>query len=349
MKFKILILFSIFTLICGCSKGKLSLPEVKLVDNQEFSLWKAEAHLYLPEEFNKYKERIKKAKESLIEEESRIFFLRDYTPIQKEFLEILKQGEELSKTLEGELQKRSLLIIQRITRIKDRINKLNRLSLSINEGLRLRENITKAEIILDESRIMHEKGKYIASEEKLDIVERHLDESEKHMKSVLSRFHDFHQLEKWRRWAKEAIVDSKKGDSILIIKIDKKLILYKDTKPIKVYSIGLGMRGLSDKSHAKDHATPEGRYRIIAKNPKSIYYKALLINYPNEEDIREFQRAKKIGLIPKTAKIGGLIEIHGGGSNSITYGCISLDNKDMEELYNIVEIGTPVTIVGAMN
>lgn len=349
MKLNILILLLISIIFNGCSKWKSSLPEVKLVEQQEFNLWKTEAHLYLPEEFNQYKEKIKKAKDNLREVESKIFFLRDYTAVQKEFHEILKQGEELSKALDIELEKRSLLILQRIARIEDRINQIKSFSSNINEGLRLRKDITKAEIVLNEGRDLHGKGKYINSEEKLNVVEKYLDGIERGLNSVLSRFKDVNQIEKWRRWAKEAINDSKKGESILVIKIDKKLIFYKNSKPMKVYSIGLGIRGLSDKYQAKDHATPEGRYRIIAKNPKSKYYKALLINYPNEEDVREFKKAKRTGLIPKTASIGGLIEIHGGGSNSITYGCISLDNKDMEELFNLVEVGTPVTIVGAIN
>lgn len=349
MKFTILIPFLIFILLNGCSNGKLSLPEVKLVEQQEFNLWKAEVHLYLPDEFNQYKERIRKAKDTLREIESKIFFLRDYNPVQKEFLEILKQGEELSKTLEIELEKRSLLILQKITRIEDKINRLIKFSLTTNEGLSLRKNIIKAEIVLNEGRTLHSKGKYIYSDDKLNLAEKYLNEIERELKSILNRFKDVKQIEKWRKWAKEAINDSQKGESILVIKIERKLILYKDLKPIRVYSIGLGLKGLSDKFYAKDLATPEGRYRIISKNPKSKYYKALLINYPNEEDIKEFNKAKKIGLIPKTAKIGGLIEIHGGGSNSITYGCISLNNKDIEELYNLVEIGTPVTIIGAIN
>jgi len=347
---KFLTLFSLIIIILnGCFKSELSLPEVDLLEKQYYNLWKAQAHLYLPIEFNLYQERIKKAKNHLREIESKLFFLRDYNPVQKEFIEILKQGEELSKSLEIELQRRSLLILQRINKIEDKIKNLNNFTLNANEGINLRRNLTKSEILLYEGRSFYERGRYIDSEEKLNNVEKYLDESEKKMSKILNRFKEINQIEKWKKWAKEAIHDSKKGYSILIIKIERKMIIYKDEKPVKIYPIGLGLRGLSDKYHAKDYATPEGRYKVIRKNPKSKYYKALLINYPNEEDIREFYKAKTKGLIPKTAKIGGLIEIHGGGSNSITYGCISLDNEQMEELYGLVDEGVPVTIVGALN
>jgi len=41
-----------------------------------------------------------------------------------------------------------------------------------------------------------------------------------------------------------------------------------------------------------------------------------------------------------------LIEIHGGGSDGLTDGCVALDNRDMERLYAQIAIGTPVLIVG---
>jgi hypothetical protein len=62
-----------------------------------------------------------------------------------------------------------------------------------------------------------------------------------------------------------------------------------------------------------------------------------------------FDKAKKKGLIPARTGIGSLLEIHGGGSDGMTKGCISLEDKDMERLFEIVKEGTPVTIVGAIN
>ena len=97
-----------------------------------------------------------------------------------------------------------------------------------------------------------------------------------------------------------------------------------------------------------DNATPEGKYRIIRKNPRSLYHKALLIDYPNEEDKRRFEQAKKDGIIPAGAAIGGDIEIHGGGRDSLTQGCISLDNDHMDEVYALAEVGTHVTIIGTL-
>jgi murein L,D-transpeptidase YafK len=111
--------------------------------------------------------------------------------------------------------------------------------------------------------------------------------------------------------------------------------------------VGLGARSISDKMFAGDRATPEGKYRITKKLARSKYHKALLINYPNDEDRRQFEQAKRRGAIPRRAGIGGLIEIHGGGKDGQTYGCVALDNHQMDEIYAIADVNTPVTIVGA--
>jgi len=44
--------------------------------------------------------------------------------------------------------------------------------------------------------------------------------------------------------------------------------------------------------------------------------------------------------------MGGLIEIHGGGEEGMTYGCVSLENRHMDEVFELVTLGTPVAIIG---
>jgi hypothetical protein len=85
------------------------------------------------------------------------------------------------------------------------------------------------------------------------------------------------------------------------------------------------------------------------------------LSYPNEEDAA---RGLKEGLItrseydeilqavqskkmpPQYTKLGGLIYIHGHGTvRDWTWGCVALENDDIKELFDVVEVGTPVTIV----
>ena len=73
-----------------------------------------------------------------------------------------------------------------------------------------------------------------------------------------------------------------------------------------------------------------------------------MINYPNDEDRKNFLEARQKGWIPRRSRLGGLIEIHGEGGRKEdwTLGCVALRNPDMDRLFEQVQVGTPVTIVG---
>jgi lipoprotein-anchoring transpeptidase ErfK/SrfK len=48
---------------------------------------------------------------------------------------------------------------------------------------------------------------------------------------------------------------------------------------------------------------------------------------------------------PQNTRLGGDIYIHGHGSSSDwTWGCVALENEDIRELFDAVNVGTPVTI-----
>lgn len=102
-----------------------------------------------------------------------------------------------------------------------------------------------------------------------------------------------------------------------------------------------------------DRCTPEGWFKITNLNPRSQYNKFMLLNYPNDSATNRFNNLKKAGKLPASARIGGAIGIHGiwpGGDNLIelgvgwTDGCVALRNKDVEELYSFVGLGTKVYI-----
>jgi murein L,D-transpeptidase YafK len=129
-------------------------------------------------------------------------------------------------------------------------------------------------------------------------------------------------------------------------------LVYLDGEIKFEYSAELGKNWVGDKRLRGDKATPEGIYRITKKlkSDSTIYYKALLIDYPNEEDTALFEAALAKGTLPHSAKIGGMIEIHGNGGKGTdwTNGCIALTDREMDSIFKIAKIGTPVTIVGSM-
>jgi L,D-peptidoglycan transpeptidase YkuD (ErfK/YbiS/YcfS/YnhG family) len=163
----------------------------------------------------------------------------------------------------------------------------------------------------------------------------------------------FEEYSTWDNWVRMTISESVKTGTycIIIDKIARECSVIKAGKLIKVFTLELGSNWIGDKNRQGDKATPEGMYKIVAKKErnKTKYYKALLLDYPNQEDKKRFLRNKQSGMIPASAKIGNLIEIHGHGGKGAdwTEGCVALNNDDMDELYAFCTVGTRVTIVGS--
>jgi murein L,D-transpeptidase YafK len=134
---------------------------------------------------------------------------------------------------------------------------------------------------------------------------------------------------------------------IVVEKQKRLMTVYDGQKAMKTYRIALGGNPEGHKQHEGDSRTPEGRYVIDAKNPRSSFHLSLKISYPNRQDTRT---ARRKGLSP-----GGAIMIHGtpqglanlnaaGFYSDWTAGCIAVSNTEIEELFAAVRIGTPIII-----
>jgi hypothetical protein len=170
--------------------------------------------------------------------------------------------------------------------------------------------------------------------------------------SLHARFSDARLRGEWAELAGAVVQESRDQASFAIVvdKLRRQLILYYRGLRMAAFEAELGANGLRQKEHAGDRATPEGLYRVVRmkEGRATKYYKALLVDYPNERDRARFEVMKRRGQIPPRAGIGGQIEIHGEGGqgNDWTDGCIALTNKNMDILFGRVKVGTPVAIVG---
>ena len=82
------------------------------------------------------------------------------------------------------------------------------------------------------------------------------------------------------------LVDSNSSDRIVVQKKYKKLYLMKNGAILKSYDIAMGPGAvLGPKAFEGDNKTPEGIYNVEFKNPKSRYYMALKVSYPNQKDL----------------------------------------------------------------
>jgi murein L,D-transpeptidase YafK len=147
--------------------------------------------------------------------------------------------------------------------------------------------------------------------------------------------------------------DSKRDKPTVIVvhKLSRKLTCYRGLTPLKTYPVVLGNDPYNDKLCQGDACTPEGVYRVRAKYPHAKWDSFIWLDYPNTQNWLKFARAKKTGQIPPEADIGGQVGIHGteDPSRNITgenwtKGCISLLNKDLDEIYPLVNDKTLVVI-----
>lgn len=128
---------------------------------------------------------------------------------------------------------------------------------------------------------------------------------------------------------------------IQVFKGQRAMQLLHHNTQLAAYEFELGFSPEGHKAFYGDGRTPEGAYLINRQNPNSRYHLSLGISYPDADDIAY---ARSLGREP-----GGDIFIHGtpklfAGKDDWTYGCIAVEDEEMEDIYAMVQIGTPIYI-----
>jgi murein L,D-transpeptidase YafK len=147
--------------------------------------------------------------------------------------------------------------------------------------------------------------------------------------------------------AAPAAAEGVKADKVVVVKHEQRLYLLHDGQVLKSYRVALGRQPHGTKLYEGDGRTPEGKYVLDARNADSRFYRALHVSYPNAAD-RE--RAHALG-----QAAGGLIMVHGlprerpgWGSEHWMYnwttGCIAVTDREMDEIWDSVDVGTPIEI-----
>ena len=147
---------------------------------------------------------------------------------------------------------------------------------------------------------------------------------------------------------------------IVVRKGERRLTLLGDGRELLSTRVGLGSVPVGAKRRQGDGRTPEGDYYVCSRNANSRFHLFLGLSYPNGDDAERAQRAGLISAAqsraitqavaarqrpPWDTVLGGTVGIHGSGSNwDWTLGCIALDDDDIETLWGLCPIGTPVRI-----
>jgi hypothetical protein len=243
-------------------------------------------------------------------------------------------------------------------KLKGEIDTVNKIASDIDRlfgryplSSEIRKRIAKGKILLKEGEVAYQKGQLLQANVKIA-------ESENLLKGVydgeISELKDyFKSFPVWKKWTQQAISESAKSKSysIVVDKFSKKCYVYLSGVRKFEFDAELGRNWVGNKRRMGDKATPEGIYKIVNKfqGKQTEYYKSLSLDYPNSKDLDRFKTELSKGTLPGWAKIGGGIEIHGGGGKGVdwTEGCIALTNSEIDAVYNVIKVGTPVIIVGS--
>jgi hypothetical protein len=256
----------------------------------------------------------------------------------------ISQSDSNSKNLKKEVQ-------QKIDKIQKKVDIYQASLDNIPQTDDIRKQYNKGRIFFSEAKLAFQKSDLIKAQQKIDLASKLIENSYIQANNILAEY--FKNFTIWQRWVNNTIEQSRANGTYCIIvdKFARECKLYYKGNLKDSYDADLGKNWIGTKNHQGDYMTPEGVYKVVDKkeNGRSRYYKALLINYPNDDDRARFSQNKKNGSIPSRKRIGDLIEIHGNGGQGAdwTQGCVALSNSDMDQLYYRCPTGTTVTIVGS--
>jgi murein L,D-transpeptidase YafK len=134
---------------------------------------------------------------------------------------------------------------------------------------------------------------------------------------------------------------------VVVHKSARRMDLLSGEQVVRSYRVSLGLQPQGPKERSGDFRTPEGRYHLTRRNPRSDFFLSIQVSYPNERDAKH---ARANGWEP-----GGSIMIHGLPNRlkqdldyytrDWTDGCIAVSNSDMVEIWLFTNQNTPIDIL----
>ncbi len=322
-------------------------------ESARVALRRADGARWAPEVTKAAEAALRAAQLEYRRQEVAFFLVRDFDGARaalRRAEEQLAQAQRVAVQRRTEIRAGAQEAIERADAAVSRTQQVSRaIALSKYEHMLLQ----KSRMAVQEARLLFGSEEYAAAEQRAELAGLQAGRVTDRAAKVAARFTDPGEVRAWKRMIDETIAWSRRtgAPAIVVVKEGHRMTLYDNGRAVRTFRVELGSNSAHDKLYAGDNATPEGQYRVTAKKGRgaSKYYKALLLNYPNEEDRARFARLRRAGEIPRGVSPGGLIEIHGDGGRGKdwTNGCVAVTNREMDDLFNRVGVGTPVTIVGS--
>ena len=121
--------------------------------------------------------------------------------------------------------------------------------------------------------------------------------------------------------------------SIVVDKSQNQLLLTENDQFVKTYRVATGK---------EESPTPVGTFKVVNRIPDPVWYKQGAVVPP--ESPENILGTRWLGIDKKGYGIHGSVDPEAIGQR-VTAGCVRMTNSDVEELFDIVPVGTEVTIV----
>jgi L,D-peptidoglycan transpeptidase YkuD (ErfK/YbiS/YcfS/YnhG family) len=348
-------LAAILCIICltGCVQAVPPdlLVALEAIDQDLISLRAPEA---APEEYGQFVRQWISLKSRVQLDDDLIMWPWESSDLENDLRQLYIMGERTVSQLHQRQTSQHRAAQAKVVRLEQQLHTITSRVESIDGRILLGEKVVQTDLLVKQARSFFEQKDFQRSMQAAEKADHALKAQALLLSRELGRYADESRIAYWQALAKQAIDWSRihQSTAIVVSKADRELTLYKGGRKVLSYSVRLGFNGMLEKQFQGDGATPEGRYRVTDKRGQgqTQFYRALALDYPNAEDRRRFELAKRSGKIGPAKGIGGQIEIHGADNERLaqTLGCIMLDNSNMAVLYEGVSVGTPVTIVGAL-
>ena len=312
---------------------------------------KIDAENYTVQMIRQAHQNWEQASQSLQSENNRFSLFRNYENAEKLILQANKDLRESIRRTRVMQDSMRLALNLKIMYLQDQLE-LYRLKFDmVPVATDLREHIIKGELLVREGNVLLERKNYQATASTLEKAAEHISFADSDLSREINDY--LSEVPVWQQWINEILDYSRRSGNVVLVidKMEHFCRVYQAGKLQLELPIEMGPYWVGTKKQKGDKRTPEGKYFITKKRKSgdTRFYKALQLNYPNEDDWLRFYVAKRNGEISPDTKIGGLIEIHGEGGKGVNWtdGCVSLRNRDMDKVFKMAEVGTPVTIVGS--
>lgn len=316
----------------------------------------AEAHSaeFAPEDYRRFVQHWVALRERLRSDDDVVGWPWEDNPFQTDLQALHDEGSRVLALASDKQNAERRGAAAHVARLERRLRRFTSRVDQIDSRVVLGEKRVETELLVKQARSFMEQGRFVHAQRAARQADERMTSQAMQLNSELGRYADKAQVDHWRAMVRRAVDWSRQHQAaaLVVVKAKKRLTLYRNGRAVASYPVRLGFNGVQEKRYEDDGATPEGAYRVIRvkDHGQTEFYRAFLLDYPNPDDQRRFQSARKTGIIPARARIGGNIEIHGEANRQLsqTLGCVMLGNRQMDALFKEVEAGTPVTIVGAV-